>query len=118
MGGGYHARVLYLAPRPLQISLVSTARLTGGATSVQDLLEGALDTSASELLSCKDANPVKESHHGKTPSPTSTPQLPFKTPQIPSNRDHKALDRGTLGGLGKNLNFERSNVIIPARLQT
>ena len=31
---------------------------------------------------------------------TSTPQLPFKEPQIPSNRDHKALNRGTLGGLG------------------
>ena len=31
---------------------------------------------------------------------TSTPQLPFKRPQIPSNRDHKALNRGTLGGLG------------------
>ena len=30
----------------------------------------------------------------------STPQLPFKTPQIPSNRDHKALNRRTLGGLG------------------
>ena len=28
------------------------------------------------------------------------PQLPVKTPQIPSNRDHKALYRGTLGGLG------------------
>ena len=25
---------------------------------------------------------------------------PFKTPQIPSDRDHKALNRGTLGGLG------------------
>ena len=24
----------------------------------------------------------------------------FKTPQIPSNRDHKALNRGTEGGLG------------------
>ena len=31
---------------------------------------------------------------------TSTPQLPFKTPQIPSNRGHKAINRGTLGGLG------------------
>ena len=31
---------------------------------------------------------------------TSTPQLPFKIPQIPSNRDHKALNRWTLGGLG------------------
>ena len=31
---------------------------------------------------------------------TSTPQLPFKRPQIPSNRYHKALNRGTLGGLG------------------
>ena len=27
---------------------------------------------------------------------SSTPQLPFKTPQIPSNRDYKALNRGTL----------------------
>ena len=24
-----------------------------------------------------------------------------KAPQIPSNRDHKALNRGTLGGLGR-----------------
>ena len=32
---------------------------------------------------------------------TSTPQLPFKTPQIPSNRSHKALNRDTLGGLGR-----------------
>ena len=24
-------------------------------------------------------------------------QLPFKTPKIPSNGDHKALNRGTLG---------------------
>ena len=31
---------------------------------------------------------------------TSTPQLPFKRPHIPSNREHKALARGTLGGLG------------------
>ena len=30
----------------------------------------------------------------------STPQLPFKKPQIPSNRDHKNLNRGTLGGAG------------------
>ena len=28
---------------------------------------------------------------------TSSPQLPFKTPQIPANRDHKALSRSTLG---------------------
>ena len=32
---------------------------------------------------------------------TSTPQLPFKKPQIPSNRDYKAPNRGTLGGLGR-----------------
>ena len=31
---------------------------------------------------------------------SSTPQLPVKEPQIPSNRDHKALNRATLGGLG------------------
>ena len=36
----------------------------------------------------------------KTVESTSTPQLPFKRPQIPSNRDHKALNRGTLGGAG------------------
>ena len=34
---------------------------------------------------------------------TSTPQLPFKIPQIPSNRDYKAPSRGTLGGLGSEL---------------
>ena len=33
-------------------------------------------------------------------STASTPQLPFKTPQIPSTGDHTALNRGTLGGLG------------------
>ena len=32
--------------------------------------------------------------------PTSTPQLPLQEPQIPSHEDHKALNRGTLGGLG------------------
>ena len=30
----------------------------------------------------------------------STLQLPFKIHQIPSNRDYKAPNRGTLGGLG------------------
>ena len=30
----------------------------------------------------------------------STPQLPSKIPQVPSNRDYKAPNRGTLGGLG------------------
>ena len=40
----------------------------------------------------------------------STAQLPSKTPQIPSNRDHKARNRGTLEGVGlqsfwKNLNL-------------
>ena len=37
---------------------------------------------------------------------TSTPQLPFEEPQIPSNRDHKALNRGTLGGLGRGTSFQ------------
>ena len=31
---------------------------------------------------------------------SSTPQLPFKIPHIATNRDHKALNKGTLGGLG------------------
>ena len=34
-------------------------------------------------------------------STTSTPQLPFKIPYIPTNRDHKALKGGTLGGLDR-----------------
>ena len=36
----------------------------------------------------------------KTSTKTSTPQLPFNRSQIPSYRDHKALNRGTLGGVG------------------
>ena len=36
-------------------------------------------------------------------SPSSTPQLPFKRPHIATNRDHKALIRATLGGLGLGL---------------
>ena len=28
------------------------------------------------------------------------PHIPLKRPQVPSNRDHKALNRGTLRGLG------------------
>ena len=36
---------------------------------------------------------------------TSTPQLPLKTPQIPSNRDQKALNRGPLGGLVSCVSF-------------
>ena len=35
-----------------------------------------------------------------------TPELPFKRRQIPSNRDHKALDRGTLGGVEGLVAFE------------
>ena len=31
---------------------------------------------------------------------SSTLQLPVQTPQLPSNRDHKAFNRGALGGLG------------------
>ena len=46
---------------------------------------------------------------------TSTPQLPFKEPQIPSTRDHKAINRVTLGGLGiyrkKELNILANTVL-------
>ena len=34
------------------------------------------------------------------PLRTFPPQLPFQIRCIPTNRDHKALNRGTLGGLG------------------
>ena len=36
----------------------------------------------------------------KTMPYTSTRQPPVKIPRIPTNRDHKALNRGTSGGLG------------------
>ena len=45
---------------------------------------------------------------------TSTPQLPFKRPHIPTNRDHKALNRGTLGGLGKDSTRNRLERSLPA----
>ena len=45
-----------------------------------------------------------------------TPQLPFKTPQIPSNRDQKALNRATLGGVGGVRTFLSSHSPIWAQL--
>ena len=45
------------------------------------------------------AGPVVKSP-GKGIICTSTPQLPFQIAHIPSNRNHKAINRGTLGGLG------------------
>ena len=42
--------------------------------------------------------PTKQTHNLWKQLPA--PQLPFKRPQIPSIRDHKALHRGTLGGAG------------------
>ena len=38
---------------------------------------------------------------GSATKTTSTPQVRFTTPQIPSNGDHKALNTGPLRGLGK-----------------
>ena len=35
------------------------------------------------------------------------PPLPFKMPQIPINRDHEALNRGTLGGPGLRVKMTR-----------
>ena len=40
---------------------------------------------------------ILECKLGQMPAP---PNYPFKEPQIPSNRDYKALHRGTLGRLG------------------
>ena len=39
------------------------------------------------------------------PGRDSDPQLAFKRPQIPSNRDHKALNRGTLGDVGRDSDY-------------
>ena len=41
--------------------------------------------------------------YSQTQPNTSTPQLPFKIPHIPTNRDQKTLKRATLGGLGRAL---------------
>ena len=49
---------------------------------------------------------------------TSTPQLPFKRPQIqiPSNRDHKALNGATLAGLGRYSFIRPALFYIPRRM--
>ena len=47
---------------------------------------------------------------------TSSPQLPFKIPHIPSNRDHKALNGGTLGGLGRACRLLRMVRAVEARV--
>ena len=47
---------------------------------------------------------------------SSTPQLPFKISQRPSNRDYKAPDRGTLGGLGWGCCFFVQLVVVVIRL--
>ena len=41
---------------------------------------------------------------------TSIPQLPFETPQIPSKRDHKALNRRTLEDPGRQVFIESCSV--------
>ena len=38
--------------------------------------------------------------HTQRTQNTSTPNCLLRNPQIPSNRDHKALNRSTLGGVG------------------
>ena len=45
-------------------------------------------------------------------SKPAPPQLLFKRPQIPSNRDHQALNRGTLGGLGDCLQGEDQTFVV------
>ena len=41
----------------------------------------------------------------------STPQVPLKIPHIPTNRDYKALNRATLGGLGGSCPFKRDTAL-------
>ena len=55
-----------------------------------------------ELLTYASQEPIAGTvpHAPKGSKHSSAPQLPFKRPQTTSNRDHKALNRGTLGGLG------------------
>ena len=57
-----------------------------------------LDLSSADALLGTAQNHRSLAH--KTMSTTSTPQQPFKRLHIPTNRDHKALNRGTLEGLG------------------
>ena len=44
----------------------------------------------------------------------STPRLAFKRPQIPSNRYHTALNRGTLGGLGLSPGSSSPSLVVSA----
>ena len=50
-------------------------------------------------------------HRSSEPIPqgtkASSPAPPFKRPQILSNGDHKALNRATLGGLGRDPGFRK-----------
>ena len=56
-----------------------------------DSITSSVDNCALSLLSNRGFPNIQYS---------STPQLLLKTPQIPSNRDQKALNGGPLGGLG------------------
>ena len=49
---------------------------------------------------------------------SSTPQLPFKIPHIPSNRDHKALNRGVSDGKPARgaLPVQRSNRLLTTQI--
>ena len=60
------------------------------------------------LLGCMSQDPIRKQVLFKKELHTSTPQLPFLRPQIPSNRDHMALHGRTLGGLGRSLQVDKS----------
>ena len=60
----------------------------------------------------------REAVHDRERRPASTPQLPLKTPQTPSNSDHKALNRGTLGGLGNSVgSYSKAYIEFTGNLQ-
>ena len=59
--------------------------------------DGVLDSELLPLIMCSFPMRTRQKQTGY---PSSTPRLAFKRPQIPSNRYHEALNRGTLGGLG------------------
>ena len=82
-------------PRPIPVSgCCNEGVVPINAVTIYELWHPAHQTVFKAYI-CTPAQAVSRHH---IPDTSSTPQLPSKKPQIESNRDHKALTRGTLGG--------------------
>ena len=74
--------------------LYNTILLSGAAYAVR----AAVDASGAVQLGRSEANSFRD--HPKLLGPPAPPNYPLRNPKLPSNRDHEALNSGTLGGSG------------------